>query len=280
MKVMAMNWRSVGALARKDLQEVRMNKVAWIPAVIVPLVIVVLLPLAFILVPELFAPQAATASGASVQQVIKLVPQTMVHELHGLNEVQLWVVFTTGYISAPLLLLLPLMFSSIAGADSFVGERERKTLEALLYTPATDGELFLGKVIASVVPALILTWLSFVVYAVVVNAAGWYIMHRVWFPTTAWWPLMLWVAPAVATLGMAAAVLISSRVSTFMEAYQLTGSLVIIVLGLVVAQATGVLSLNVPPVTFLVGLGFWAVDAVLVWLSVRLFSRGAVKALA
>jgi ABC-2 type transport system permease protein len=279
MKMIVMNWRAVGALARKDLQEVRMNKVAWIPAAIVPMVIVVLLPLAFILAPEVFAPKAAPASGASVQQLIQLVPQTMSHELGGLNDVQKWVVFTTGYISAPMLLLLPLMFSSIAGADSFVGERERKTLEALLYTPATDGELFLGKVIASVVPALILTWLSFVAYAVVVNAAGWYIMHRVWFPTAAWWPLMLWVAPAIATLGMAAAVLISSRVTTFMEAYQLTGSLVIIVLGLVIAQATGVLSLSVP-VTFLVGLGFWAVDGVLVWLSVRLFSRGVVKSLA
>src|SRR5258708_30471468 len=107
-----------------------------------------------------------------------------------------------------MLLLLPLMFSSIAGADSFVGERERKTLEALLYTPASDGELFLGKVIGSGVPALLLTWLSFAVYAIVENTAGWYIMHRVSFPPAAWWPLMLWVAPALPTLGMAAAVLI------------------------------------------------------------------------
>jgi hypothetical protein len=136
----------------------------------------------------------------------------------------------------------------------------------------------MGKVIASVVPALLLTWLGFVLYAVVVNFAGWNIMHRVWFPTLSWWPLMLWVAPAIATLGMAASVLISSRVATFMEAQQLTGSLVIIVLGLVIAQATGVLSLSVP-VTFLVGAAFWAVDAVLVWLSVKLFSRGATKSL-
>ncbi|HZC77358.1 MAG TPA: ABC transporter permease subunit [Ktedonobacterales bacterium] len=275
-----MNWRAVGALARKDLREVRMNKVAWIPAAIVPMVIVVLLPLAFILAPNLFAPATGTTnSAANVQTLISLVPPSMVDELHGLNDAQRWVVFSTGFVSAPMLLLLPLMFSSIAGADSFVGERERKTLEALLYTPASDGELFLGKVIGSVVPALLLTWLSFAVYATVVNVAGWYIMHRVWFPTAAWWPLMLWVAPAIATLGMAAAVLISSRVSTFMEAYQLTGTLVIVVLALVVGQATGVLSLSVP-VTFLVGAGLWAVDAVLVWLSVRLFSRGAVKSLA
>lgn len=274
-----MNWRAVGALARKDLKEVRLNKVAWIPAALVPMVIVVLLPLACILAPELFSPSAATPAAANgVKTLTNLVPPSMVSELHGLNDAQRWIVFSTGFISAPMLLLLPLMFSSIAGADSFVGERERKTLEALLYTPATDGELFLGKVIASVVPALLLTWMSFIIYAVVVNSAGWYIMQRVWFPTAAWWPLMLWVAPAIATLGMAAAVLISSRVSTFMEAYQLTGSLVIIVLALVIAQASGVLSLSVG-VTFLVGLGFWAVDAVLVWLSVRLFSRGALKSL-
>lgn len=275
-----MNWPAVGALALKDLREVRQNKVAWIPAALVPMVIVVLLPLAFILAPTLFSPSQATqASAAGVQTLINLVPASTVHELHGLNDAQRWVVFSTGFVSAPMILLLPLMFSSIAGADSFVGERERKTLEALLYTPATDGELFLGKVIASVVPALLLTWLSFGIYAVVVNAAGWHIMQRIWFPTAAWWPLMLWVAPAIATLGMAAAVLISSRVNTFMEAYQLTGSLVIIVLALVIAQASGVLSLSVG-VTLLVGIGFWAVDAVLVWLSVRLFSRGAVKSLA
>lgn len=275
-----MNWRAVGALARKDLKEVRLNKVAWIPAALVPMVIVVLLPLAFILAPTLFSPsQATSASAAGVQTLLNLVPQSTVRELNGLNDAQRWVVFSTGFVSAPMILLLPLMFSSIAGADSFVGERERKTLEALLYTPATDGELFLGKVIASVVPALLLTWLSFAIYAVVVNAAGWHIMQRIWFPTAAWWPLMLWVAPAIATLGMAAAVLISSRVNTFMEAYQLTGSLVIIVLALVIAQASGVLSLSVG-VTFLVGLAFWAVDAVLVWLSVRLFSRGAIKSLA
>jgi ABC-2 type transport system permease protein len=276
-----MNWRAVFALALKDLKEVRQNKVAWIPAAIVPMVIILLLPLAFILAPELFA-SSSGASAASLQGVhalTGLVPSAMATELPGLNEAQKWVVFTTGFVSAPMLLLLPLMFSSIAGADSFVGERERKTLEALLYTPATDGELFLGKVIASVVPALLLTWLSFIVYAVVVNTAGWYIMQRVWFPTAAWWPLMLWVAPAIATLGMAAAVLISSRVSTFMEAYQLTGTLVIIVLALVIAQATGVLSLSVP-VTFVVGVAIWAVDAVLVWFSVRLFSRGAMKSLA
>ncbi|MCL4560205.1 MAG: ABC transporter permease subunit [Chloroflexi bacterium] len=50
------------------------------------------------------------------------------------------------------------MLSTIIGAVSFVGEKERKTLEALIYTPARDSELFLGKVLAGVVPSVALAW--------------------------------------------------------------------------------------------------------------------------
>jgi hypothetical protein len=49
----------------------------------------------------------------------------------------------------------------------------------------TDTELFMRKVAASVVPAVSLVWLSFIVYAVVVNGVGWHIMRRIWFPTPA-----------------------------------------------------------------------------------------------
>ncbi len=35
--------------------------------------------------------------------------------------------------------------------------------------------------LASVVPAVALAWLSFLVYGVVVNVAGWPVMGRLWF---------------------------------------------------------------------------------------------------
>lgn len=193
-------------------------------------------------------------------------------ELVGLNEQQTWIVVMTGYFFAPFILILPLMFSTIVGAESFVGEKERKTIEALIYTPASDGELFLGKVLASVVPAVVLAWVSFVVYGLVVNVAGWSVMGHVWFPPVAWWPLMLWVAPAIATLGMAVTVLISARVNTFMEAYQMSASLVVLVLAMVIGQITGVLYLSVE-MAFVVGLVFWLVDALLIWFGIRNFGR-------
>jgi ABC-2 type transport system permease protein len=78
--------------------------------------------------------------------------------------------------------------------------------------------------------------------------------------------------PAVALLGVAATVIISSRVKTFMEAYQLSGVLVILIIMLMVAQATGLLYLS-PLVSVIVGLVIFVLDACLIWIGIRMFSR-------
>ncbi len=268
-----MNWSLIWALARKDLREVAQNKAAVVPAAVVPAFIIVVIPLAIILIPQYLG----GAAGVPLQQLnltgfMQRMPPAMAQALVGLNTLQTWVVLTTGFLFAPMFLILPLMMSSIIASDSFVGEKERKTLEGLLYTPTSDAELMLGKTVASVLPALGLCWASFAVYAMVVNLAGLPLMGRVWFPPAPWWPLMLWVVPAVAVLGMASAVIISSRVSTFMEAYQMSASGVVLVLALVAGQVTGVLFLSVP-VALLVGLAVWAIDAGLLWFGARTFSR-------
>ncbi len=269
-----MNGRTLRTLAVKDLKEVQQNRAAWIPALVVPLIFVIVLPLGIILAPHLMQPMSPlTASFGPVGTMRERIP-ALAAELAGLDERQTWVVLMTGYFLAPFILIFPLMFSTIIASESFAGERERKTIEALVYTPAPDGELFLGKMLAAFVPAVALTWLSFLVYGVVVNAAGWSAMGRVWFPPASWWPLMLWVAPAVATLGVAATVLISARVRTFMEAYQMSASLVVLVLALVAGQITGVLYLS-PPVALGVGLVLWLIDGVLIGLGVRTFRREA-----
>ena len=268
-----MNWSLIWAIARKDLKEVSQNKAAVAPAVIVPVIFVLVLPLAIVLLPQAFGD--ATANAFSLQELeglLQRMPPAVTQALAGLSPLQIWVVFTTGYLFAPMFLILPLMMASIVASDSFVGEKERKTLEGLLYSPTSDAELILGKIVASVLPALALCWASFAIYGIVVNLAGLPVMGRMWFPTAPWWPLMLWVVPAVATLGMASAVIISSRVGTFMESYQLSASGVVLVLALMAGQGTGVLFLSVP-VAMLVGLAVWVVDAGLLWVGVRTFSR-------
>lgn len=267
-----MNWHSIWAIARKDLREVSQNKAAWGPAIALPLIFAIAMPTLFSLVPRFVPVGELQQQLGDVETLLKNLPPTVQVIFNGLRLEQMFVLYMTAFLLAPLFLIMPLMFSTVVGADSFVGERERKTLEALLYSPATDVELFVGKVLAAVIPAIALSWLTYFVYIIVVNVASYGLFQRIWFPLPTWWPMLFWLTPAFALLGVSATVLISARVKTFMEAYQLSGSLVVLVLALVVGQLTGVLYLGVGTV-MLTGTLIWIVDAILIRTGIRGFKR-------
>lgn len=272
-----MNWRSIWAIARKDLMEVRQNKAAWAPAIVVPMVFAVIMPIVFIVMPQVIPVEDVQRELGDIDALLKNMPPAMKAIFDGKSLEQMFVIYMAGFLLAPMFLILPLMFSSVVGSDSFVGERERKTLEALLYAPTSDLELFLGKVLAAVLPAIGISWLTYALYALVVNVASFPLFGEVWFPLDSWWPMMFWLTPALAVLGISATVLISSRVKTFMEAYQLSASLVVFVLALVFGQISGVLFLGFGTV-LVIGTLVWVVDAVLIYLSVSRFKRSSLVA--
>ena len=49
----------------------------------------------------------------------------------------------------------PLSISLVIALESFVGERERNTLEPLLAAPLSDAALYVGKLLAVVLPPLV-----------------------------------------------------------------------------------------------------------------------------
>ena len=271
-----MSWRNVWAVARKDLIEVRQNQSAWLPMLIVPVIFIIIMPLALIVIPTQF-PADSLQSDPDMQTFFERMPATLTQSLVGLNDVQRMLVVALGYFFAPFFLILPLMTSTSIAAESFAGERERKTMEALLYSAATDTELFFGKVVAGTVPAMLVAWLSFVGYTLVLNGAGWPIFGRIWFPLAGWWPLVFWVSPALAVFGVSLTVLISKRMQTFMGAYQTSSSAVLLIVALMGGQIAGVIYFDL-----WVGLGLgvvlWLVDAVLMWFAVRTFNRSTLLA--
>ncbi len=263
-----MNWQIIRAIAEKDLAEVLKNRIAVSGAIVLSVIFAIGFPLLITQINML----AQGSSDQSFDEIATMIPADLQAQLAALSPEQLPIVLILGYLVAPLFLILPLMLSSMIAAEAFVGEKERKTLEALLYTPATDGELFLGKALAALLPGIVYTWVNFVIFSVVTNIAGFPVMGRIWFPTASWWGLMIFVVPGVALLGVAATVIISTRVKTFMEAYQVSGVLIILIMALLVAQATGLLFLS-PLVAVIVGLVFFGIDACLIWIGIRMFSR-------
>lgn len=63
-----------------------------------------------------------------------------------------------GYVSRMLFLWIILVFSSLLGAESYVGEKERNTLETLLSQPLTSTDIVLGKSLAPAAISCLGAW--------------------------------------------------------------------------------------------------------------------------
>lgn len=192
----------------------------------------------------------------------------------GLNELAAGQVLIGQYFMT-LFLLMPLIIPVSIAAYSIVGEKVQRSLEALLATPVTTAELLLGKCVAAVLPAVAATWLSFVVFAVGARifAVSDLVFSRL--ITGVWLMVVLLFSPLLSGLGVGLSIIMSSRVNDPRAVEQSIGMLVIPVLGLFIAQLTGIVTLNY--VTVLIGsLLLLLVDAVTMRAAVRLFDREAI----
>lgn len=259
--------RAIAAIVRKDLRVALGSQAVLLPFLIVPIIFVVIIPIGV----GLLAPLAAAEGGSMLEEFGAFSP-SLLASLAGLTDPQKVVVLALEYMFAPLFLVLPLMFASILAADSFAGEKERKTLEPLIYSPIADRDLLLAKMLSAWVPAVAIGLAAFVVYIVTANAASWPVMGRLFLPTWMWLVLVAWVMPGAAAIGLGASVLVSARVSTFQEAYQVGGIVVLPIVALVIAQATGVIYFSVWLVVVL-GVVLWAAAGVLLSIGGRSFRR-------
>jgi len=66
----------------------------------------------------------------------------------------------------------PITVSLVLALESFVGEKERNSIEALLSSPLTDKQLYLGKLMASTIPPLFISFLGMAIYMVAIYRQG------------------------------------------------------------------------------------------------------------
>lgn len=266
-----MNTRAIFAIIRKDLKVVSQNKGVVLPIIIVPLVMFAILPWVLTRAPALV--NIAGVSSGNVDGLIARMPAGLQGALSGLNINQQITVFFLVYMMAPFFLIIPLMVASTIAADSFAGEKERKTMEALLYTPTTDRELFIAKLLSGWLAAIAVALAGFAFYVIMANAAAWSQMGHIFFPNAMWLVMIFWVVPALPGVGLGVMVLVSSRAQGFQDAYQLGSFVVLPVVFLVIMQTSGAIYFNVTLV-FLLGLVIWLLDGLLIWLGSRSFRRG------
>ena len=143
------------------------------------------------------------------------------------------------FLFAPVAVVVPLTISTAVGAATIVGERERGTGEFLAHSPAGIREIYLGKLIASLIPGYLTTVVGFGIYSLIVNlivgpeVGGWF------FPTRQWWVLMLWVVPPFLALTLSLVLRLSAKVKSTAAAQQASALVTLPLIMVAYSQATG-----------------------------------------
>src|SRR5205085_7608900 len=176
---------------------------------------------------------------AKVATTLDVLPARAKAAIHGFSPAGRTSYALAVFLSAPLAVIVPMTISTAVGANILVGEKERGTGEFLAHSPATEREIYLGKLIASLVPGYLTTVVGFFVYALIVNlivgpqVGGWF------FPTGDWWVLMFWVVPPFLALTLSVVLRLSARVRSAAAAQQASGLVTLPLIVLSYAQSSG-----------------------------------------
>lgn len=163
----------------------------------------------------------------------------------------------------------PISISLVVALDSFVGEKERRSLEPLLATPLTNLELYIGKVVASTLPPLMASYAGMTVYLIslMISTGRLDVIDPIVL-------LQIVVLTTVQAVVMVTGAVIISSQTTSTRASNLLASLVLIPMSLVtIVEAGLIINYRFREALWYMALVMIVVTILLVRIGVRLFNR-------
>ncbi|SFB13826.1 MULTISPECIES: ABC transporter permease subunit [unclassified Bacillus (in: firmicutes)] len=274
-----MNKRIIGAIVQKDIKSTFASKKIWVPMIILSILLCTVVPsvVSYIgLNTELINQTTDKDIQKPINAFIEGFPnETMREKLAALPELgDKFVYFFLNFMLIPFFLMVAIINSLVTSSNSFAGEKERKTLETLLFAPISIMDLFLGKVIASFIPTFMITFLTFLINIFVINTITYSSFNEFVFLSSTWILLMFWVIPALVIFNIVLNVLISAKVKSFQEAQQFGGILVLPIVGLIISQATGLFFMS-PMMLFIIGVALLVANGVLLKVITKFNQRNA-----
>jgi len=253
-----MSWTKVRAIVDKEIADARKNRMIVISMALIPIVLVALtLGTSFFML--------RSDSGLDADDAGMIPP-----ELEDYDPLHAFLIMMNDQYMF-YFLLIPMMMPVFIAAYSIVGEKETRSLEPLLATPITVGELLLGKSVAAVVPAVILTWLSYVVLVI----GGYFIMPEPVFQALVrpvWIVGMLLLSPLLALLSVFCGMIVSSRLNDPRAAQQVTGVFVVPIIGLSLLVLAGKILVSIPLIT-LTAAAVLVLDIFMLFFAIKFFQR-------
>lgn len=257
------------AVMRVDLVRLLKSRDYWIPLLLLAGMFFVILPAVL-----LGSLSVVRQEGLVTQigEVVGSLPERLQQNIEGDDPRTRAMYAFSVYLLAPIAIIVPLTISSAVGANSIVGERERGTGEFLAHSPLTVREIYVGKLLASLLPGYAAGVIGFSLYALVVNLivgpqlGGWF------FPTIGWLFLVLWVVPPFIAIALAMILRLSARVRSAASAHQASSLVTLPVILMSYVVASGLLY---SPVLSAFGAGVvaWIIAAALLWSGARSIKR-------
>ena len=229
-----MNTRQL-ALIKKDIRSITSNKQVLMVMLMVPLALTIVLPSVLVLV-TVMDPDSAS----DFQKMLSMV--SFLSEEPDQQQMILWLMLNK--IMPAFFLLIPIMASSVMAASSFVGEKEKHTLETLLYSPLSLKQLFQSKILAGFSVGMMVSYISFAAMILVLEMEMLFLNGSMVMPDISWLLIMLLLAPAVSLVAIAVTVRGSAKAQTIEEAQQRAVFLIFPILALVIGQFSGVILVN------------------------------------
>lgn len=242
------------AIVKKDFRSVTANKNLFISLLVVPLVLTIILPSVFVFLIH-FMPD-----DPDIQKLLELLPQAAQSASLELTVAGLFL----NFILPVFFLIIPIMTASVMAASSFVGEKEKHTLETLLYCPLSVRQIFRSKVIASFLLSMMVSLISFCAMLLVFEAEVFFLMGSFLLPGISWLIILLLISPAISLIAVTLIVRGSAKAQSMEESQQSAVFLILPLILLLVGQFTGVLLVSA---WILLGVG--AVCALLAWLLLK-----------
>ena len=169
-------------------------------------------------------------------------------------------------------IIVPATLPTIIATYSIVGEKNNRSLEPLLATPTTDGELLAGKIFSSFLPSMGSTFLAFTLGVVLLDIILIPKVDYPLLPNLSWILSMVLLAPTACLMSILACVLVSSKVSDVRAAQQLGGFIVMPVVVLMLGVLSGFIFLSPWMIVIFAGIyGF--IDLLLFYFVTAVFNR-------
>jgi ABC-2 type transport system permease protein len=155
---------------------------------------------------------------------------------------------------------------------SIVGEKIEKSLEPLLATPLTDGEILLGKAIAAVLPTLVAMYTGAAVFMVGIDAVTFGKLGYNYFPNWTFGILLLVLVPVAVVMSVLYSIIVSSRVNDVRSANTYGILIFLPFMAIYFASEIRIISLDINGLLIIAGI-LSAIDIALYFVSTAAFQR-------